>query len=74
MSKYADIEWLLGVAKLSNGTVDIDDIYNAPSIDICFCEECMFADEEPIADGRYWCIAYQCFMRFCSDGKERNRQ
>ena len=48
-------------------------IEEAPSIDICFCEECMFADEEPIADGRYWCALHQCFMRFCSEGKEESR-
>lgn len=33
MSRWIDAEWLLGVAKLSNGVVDVDDIYNAPTID-----------------------------------------
>jgi hypothetical protein len=47
------------------------EIEDAPSIDICFCEECMFSDEEPITDGRYWCALHQCFMRFCNNGKER---
>ena len=40
MSRYIDAEWLLGVAKLSNGVADIDDIYNAPTIDIVRCGEC----------------------------------
>ena len=69
MSKYINVEWLLGVAKLSNGVVDIDDIYNAPSIDIVFCKDCISADEKPIADGRYWCNSHGCYMRFCSDGE-----
>ena len=47
-------------------------VEQAPSIDICFCEECMYANEEPIADGRYWCALHQCFMRFCSDGKRES--
>lgn len=41
MSKrYVDAEWLLGLAELSKGVIDVDDIYNAPSIDITFCKEC----------------------------------
>lgn len=40
MNRYIDAEWLLGVAKLSDGIVDVDDIYNAPSIDIVWCVEC----------------------------------
>ena len=42
---------------------------NAPSIDICFCEKCIYADAKPIADGRYWCNIHRCYMRFCSDGE-----
>lgn len=42
MSRYVDAEWLLGVAKLSNGIIDIDDIYNAPSVDIVRCDKCKF--------------------------------
>lgn len=38
--KYIYAKWLLGVAELSKGIVDVDDVYNAPSIDICFCREC----------------------------------
>lgn len=51
MSRYVDIEWLLGVAKLSNGTVDIDDIYNAPSIDLVRCAECRHKPIKEDADG-----------------------
>lgn len=40
MSRYVEANWLLGVAGLSKGIVDVDDIYNAPSIDITFCKEC----------------------------------
>ena len=42
MSRYADAEWLLGVTKISNGIVDVDDIYSAPSIDIVRCKECKY--------------------------------
>lgn len=45
------------------------EIQLAPSIDICFCKECISADEKPIADGRYWCNSHGCYMRFCSDGE-----
>lgn len=34
MSRYIDAEWLLGVAELSKDVIDVDDVYNAPSIDI----------------------------------------
>ena len=81
MNLYISAKWLeerVHNVTLANGAlhgcVDKLDIYNAPSIDICFCEECMYADEEPIADGRYWCALHQCFMRFCSDGKEESRR
>ena len=68
MSRYIDAEWLLGVAKLSNGVVDIDDIYNAPSIDIVHCGECKWYN------GR---MAYNCRFHiskvnaddFCSYGE-----
>lgn len=42
MSRWINAEWLLGVTKLSNGTVDIDDIYNAPSIELVRCRECVY--------------------------------
>jgi len=42
MSRYVDAEWLLNVAKLSNETVDIDDIYNAPSVGFIRCGECRY--------------------------------
>lgn len=44
-------------------------IDSAPSIDICFCKDCISADEKPIADGRYWCNIHGNFMYYCSDGK-----
>lgn len=83
MSRYADVDALmqnirrrLGIASFDNllesEKVIVKEIDSAPSINICFCEECMFADEEPIADGRYWCALHQCFMHFCSDGKRSN--
>lgn len=60
MSRYVDIKWLLGVARLSNGTVDIDDIYNAPSIEIVRCRECRYwhknrkeGDDIPVYDACY---------------------
>ena len=34
MSRYIDAEWLLGVADLAGGTIDVDDVYNAPSIEV----------------------------------------
>lgn len=40
MSRYVYANWLLGVAALSKGVIDVDDVYNAPNIDICFCHEC----------------------------------
>ena len=40
MMRYIYAKWLLGVAELSKGIIDVDDVYNAPSIDICFCREC----------------------------------
>ena len=74
MSKYIDAEWLIKESMPLSFSVQkwVNEvqIMTAPSIDICFCEECMYADENPIADGRYWCALHQCFMRFCSDGKE----
>ena len=57
-----------------DGVETLIELEDAPSIDICFCEECMFADKEPIADGRYWCALHQGFMRFCSEGKEERRR
>ena len=54
MSRWIDAEWLLGVAELSNGTVDVDDIYNAPSIDavsVVRCRECKHKYQEPWHDG-----------------------
>lgn len=80
MSRYADVDALmqsirrrLGIASLDNllesEKVIVKEIDSAPSIDICFCEECISADEKPIADGRYWCNNHGCFMRFCSDGE-----
>ena len=69
MSRYIDAEWLLGVAKLSNGVVDIDDIYNAPSIDIVACGECKY-------DGTWKCPwrntqvpRYPSADDFCSYGE-----
>ncbi len=73
MSRYVDLNeeiYLCDDAEYETYNIRVD----APSIDICFCEECMYADEEPIADGRYWCALHQCYMRFCSEGKEESRQ
>ena len=44
-------------------------IQELPTINIMHCEECIYADEKPTTDGRYWCALHQCFMRFCSEGK-----
>ena len=85
MSRYIDADEVLEQIrkKLGIKSLDylleaerqiVDVIQSAPSIDICFCEECMYADEKPIADGRYWCALHQCFMRFCSYGKEESRR
>lgn len=40
MSRYVEAKWLLGVAELSKGVIDVDDVYNAPNIDIVWCAEC----------------------------------
>lgn len=45
-------------------------INSAPSIDIVKCEECIFSDrDEPLTDGRRWCVILQGFMHYCSEGK-----
>ena len=73
MSRWIDAEWIMEYFKRGKeykGEYVLDDLkYEAPSIGICFCEECMHADEKPIADGRYWCNIHRCYMRFCSDGE-----
>lgn len=34
------------------------------------CKDCKFTDgDEPIADGRYWCVLHESFMYFCSDAE-----
>ena len=72
MSRYIDPIWLyenvLEQAPQFAETLK-DLILVAPSIDIVRCEECISADEKPIADGRYWCNIHGCYMRFCSDGE-----
>lgn len=78
MSRYVDANALAHKVVI-NGDADFINkvtklMIDALSIDICFCEECMFADEEPIVDGRYWCAVHQCFMHFCSDGKEKSKR
>ena len=56
MNRYIDAEWLLGVAELSNGVVDIDDIYNAPTIDVVSvdlvrCKDCKHRPIKEDANG-----------------------
>ena len=80
MSRYIDAEWLLGVAKLSNGVVDIDDIYNAPTIDavsVVRCKECWHSKRIDSADGvfTHMCDISDLKWRaddFCSYGERED--
>ena len=70
MSRYIDAEWLLGVADLAGGTIDVDDVYNAPSIDIVRCRECKHGGVRNDADIE--CKRHKLIMRlndFCSYGQ-----
>lgn len=49
----------------------IEDLPSAQP-EIIGCEDCKFADEKPIADGRYWCTRNGSFMYYCSDAERRN--
>lgn len=63
--RLIDAEWMLGVAKLSNGVVDIDDIYNAPSIDIIRCGECAYRNNRKKCPMRVFTVNND----FCSCGE-----
>ena len=46
--------------------------YNDAKAEIIRCKDCKYNDgEEPIADGRYWCMLHQSFMYYCSDAERR---
>lgn len=71
MSRYIDAEWLLGVAELSKGVIDVDDVYNAPSIDIVRCKECK-RHGASLNDGCVYCTQLMWTMNpddFCSYGE-----
>ena len=82
MSRWIDAEWLLGVAELSNGTVDVDDIYNAPSIDavsVVRCDECKYCKEKGTSDcpsgyGYLYCTQKKSIVYeddYCAWGEKR---
>ena len=35
------------------------------------CKECKYADDMPIADGRYWCNYHKGYFSFCSEAKRK---
>lgn len=39
--------------------------------EILTCEDCKYADDKPISDGRHWCIIHGSFMYYCSDAERR---
>ena len=41
--------------------------------DILTCEDCKYADEKPISDGRHWCNLHGYFMYYCSDDTKTER-
>ena len=76
MNRYIDAEWLLGVAELSKGVIDVDDLYNAPSIDIVRCVECKYYNNDYTGE---WCgrFRYPHGCRpdgFCSYGQRKESE
>lgn len=39
--------------------------------DILTCEDCKYADDKPISDGRHWCSLHGSFMYYCSRAERR---
>lgn len=39
--------------------------------EILTCEDCKYADDKPISDGRHWCTLHGSFMYYCSDAERR---
>lgn len=50
-----------------------EEIKNLPSAqpEILTCEDCEYADDKPISDGRHWCTIHGSFMYYCSDAERR---
>ena len=74
MRRYVDMEWLLGVAKLLSGIVDIDDIYNAPSVEIIQCKDCKHWLQAPKTE-KGWCDRIDGLLEptwFCADGERKD--
>lgn len=42
-----------------------------PVAELIQCKECKYADDMPIADGRYWCSYYNGYFSFCSEAKRK---
>ena len=80
MNRYIDAEWLLGVAELSNGVVDIDDIYNAPTIDavrVVRCNDCRWSEPNEFGDldCRYHIPIFRVNADgYCSYGKSKENE
>lgn len=51
----------------------IEALESIPSVgsDIVCCEDCKYADDKPIADGRYWCELHYSYMYYCSDAERK---
>lgn len=39
--------------------------------EITACDDCKYADDKPISDGRRWCNLHGFFMYYCSDAERR---
>lgn len=39
--------------------------------EIIYCEDCKYADEKRIADGRHWCNLNNGYLSYCSEGERR---
>ena len=39
--------------------------------EIIQCKECKYADDMPIADGKYWCNYHNGYFSFCSEAKRK---
>ena len=87
MSRYTDVNMIIkkyintDIEKFSNSDVKIvlknlkQNILKAPSIDICFCGECVKANTENCShsywddDWGVWRIGYKGDDWFCADGE-----
>lgn len=72
IDRYGVSAWLdnIGLPKLADAVMD-EKRFPPVQLEILTCDDCKYADDKPISDGRHLRSRHGSFMYYCSDAERR---